>query len=260
METTDFLVVGAGLAGLAFAKTATKAGASVRLLDKGRGAGGRMATRRVSDVPVDHGAQFFTARGEMLQAMVDAGLADGWLQVWSHGFPVWRDGAIVERPESYPRYAPFAGMNRVAKHLAANLDIITGATVTQIKEANGVYTAATDDGQTFSGHSLILNLPPVQLLTLAQDLLSPEDAASIKTVEYLPAWTLIARLSDDIDGATWSAVELDAHTTLGWLSRDHTKRGDGCAADTGRAWKRRLEPGAFGRQPGRGASGVAIGS
>ncbi|MBC8101135.1 MAG: NAD(P)-binding protein, partial [Cytophagales bacterium] len=56
---TDFLVIGAGLAGLAFAGDAAASGASVRLLDKGRGVGGRTATRRFGDLRVDHGAQYF---------------------------------------------------------------------------------------------------------------------------------------------------------------------------------------------------------
>ena len=51
------VVVGAGLAGLTAAQALTDA-FDVIVLDKGRGFGGRMATRRIGDATFDHGAQF----------------------------------------------------------------------------------------------------------------------------------------------------------------------------------------------------------
>ncbi|NQZ46169.1 MAG: FAD-dependent oxidoreductase, partial [Erythrobacter sp.] len=62
----DIVIIGAGMAGLACASQLIAAGRDVRLLDKGRGPGGRMAARRanVAGQPsaFDHGAQYFTAR------------------------------------------------------------------------------------------------------------------------------------------------------------------------------------------------------
>ncbi|MFM8721078.1 MAG: FAD-dependent oxidoreductase, partial [Chthoniobacterales bacterium] len=60
----DTIVIGAGLAGLAAAGRLRKAGQDVLVLEKSRGLGGRAATRRWDGLPVDHGAQFFTARSE----------------------------------------------------------------------------------------------------------------------------------------------------------------------------------------------------
>ena len=37
-------------------------GWAVTVFDKGRGPGGRLATRRADDLRFDHGAQYFTAR------------------------------------------------------------------------------------------------------------------------------------------------------------------------------------------------------
>ena len=55
----DVLLLGAGLSGLKAARDLHAAGKSVLVLDKGRGVGGRAATRRWDGTPVDHGAQFF---------------------------------------------------------------------------------------------------------------------------------------------------------------------------------------------------------
>ncbi len=50
-------IVGAGIAGLGAAKSLSEAGHEVTLLEKSRGVGGRVATRRINGCTFDHGAQ-----------------------------------------------------------------------------------------------------------------------------------------------------------------------------------------------------------
>jgi predicted NAD/FAD-dependent oxidoreductase len=72
------VIIGSGIAGLACARRLAKAGLSPIVLDKGRGIGGRVATRRVGNLQFDHGAQFVNAHGAGF-ATVLAGLsAAGW--------------------------------------------------------------------------------------------------------------------------------------------------------------------------------------
>jgi renalase len=56
-QTTDVLIVGAGIAGLAAATDLHAAGRTVLVVDKGRGVGGRLASRRIGAATFDHGAQ-----------------------------------------------------------------------------------------------------------------------------------------------------------------------------------------------------------
>ena len=55
-------VIGAGIAGIACARTLTQAGHNVTVFEKSRAAGGRMSTRNTEFGGFDHGAQYFTVR------------------------------------------------------------------------------------------------------------------------------------------------------------------------------------------------------
>jgi hypothetical protein len=55
-------VVGAGIAGIACARTLAQAGHQVTVFEKSRGAGGRMSTRDTEFGSFDHGTQYFTVR------------------------------------------------------------------------------------------------------------------------------------------------------------------------------------------------------
>ncbi|MBY0338687.1 MAG: NAD(P)-binding protein, partial [Acetobacteraceae bacterium] len=63
-----FALIGAGMAGLSLARGLIGRGHSVKLFDKGRAPGGRLATRRTPDGRrFDHGAQYIRAEGEALR-------------------------------------------------------------------------------------------------------------------------------------------------------------------------------------------------
>ena len=80
------VVVGAGVSGLLAARSLRDSGWETVVLDKWRGVGGRMATRRVGDGVFDHGAQFFTARSEEFKKLVAEWEGSGAAVEWSRGF------------------------------------------------------------------------------------------------------------------------------------------------------------------------------
>jgi len=80
------VVVGAGISGLLAAKALKEKGWTVTVLEKSRGVGGRMATRRVGRNKFDHGAQFFTVRGERFAGLVEDWLSAGVATQWTRGF------------------------------------------------------------------------------------------------------------------------------------------------------------------------------
>ena len=88
------------------------------VLDKGRGVGGRLATRRIEAGCADHGAQFFTVRAARFQQYVNRWLEQTLVFRWSTG---WSDGSLDTdiSGDGHPRYAVRSGMNALPKYLAA---------------------------------------------------------------------------------------------------------------------------------------------
>ncbi|MFP5488258.1 MAG: NAD(P)/FAD-dependent oxidoreductase [Acidimicrobiia bacterium] len=147
------VIVGAGLSGL----TAARALASehdVTVLDKGRSVGGRLATRRIGEAVLDHGAQFFTVRGDAFRRQVDDWVDRGLAHVWCHGFSAEGDG--------YPRYVGSAGMNPLAKDLAAGLDCRPSQLVFTLRRREEGWDVVIDDGSVVAADAVLLTAPIAQ--------------------------------------------------------------------------------------------------
>ncbi|WP_296703062.1 NAD(P)-binding protein [Thiocapsa sp. UBA6158] len=83
VEAERIAVIGSGMAGLACARRLTEAGHAPVVFDKGRGIGGRLATRRTPEGwQFDHGAQYITTSSPGFQALLEqaerAGAAARW--------------------------------------------------------------------------------------------------------------------------------------------------------------------------------------
>ena len=70
-STTDILVIGAGTAGLAAARTLAEAGRSVALLEAGSRIGGRILTLREGDEVIELGAEFIHGRPPELWSLIE---------------------------------------------------------------------------------------------------------------------------------------------------------------------------------------------
>jgi len=160
MERTDYLVIGAGISGLLCASELQQAGHSVVVLDKGRGYGGRMATRRMSGARLDHGAQFFTVRDERFQEYVSKWQEAGIIHEWFRRYP------NVESDGAHPRYCGRSGMTDVPKYIAANLTVHRSQRVVSlIKDADG-WIAEAEGGARFEARYLVLTAPLPQSIQL----------------------------------------------------------------------------------------------
>ncbi len=189
------LVVGAGMGGLTAARLLVDDGHDVVVVDKGRGVGGRLATRRIGGAVLDHGAQFFTAPDQSFAARVegwrDAGVVEPWFS--SRLEP---DGTVV--PDGHPRYRGATGMTAIAKHLAAALpDVRVGCRLTAVAVDGDGWRAEVEGGVAMTADAVVLTPPVPQTLDLlaAGDVaLDPVDAAALGRVRYEPCVAVLAVL------------------------------------------------------------------
>lgn len=182
------IIIGAGMAGLSAAHELTRQGWDVTILDKGRGVGGRMATRRIANSRADHGAQYFSVRTPEFRQLIDQLEADGVVQTWD------LSGAGVE----HPRYIGALGMSTIPKHLAQGLTINLQERATLIEHHATGCQVTTEAGNTYQADALILTIPAPQALTLMGDsaIALPEfDRIALENITYQPCLSVIALLN-----------------------------------------------------------------
>ena len=186
-------VIGAGIAGLACARALAARGVAVRLFDKGRAPGGRVATRRAQApdggaLQFDHGAQYASARGPgFAVALRDAG------------------AAVAPWPDPQ-RFVGVPGMSALARHLAGALPVVLARHVLGIGGAPGAWTVRHLDAAQFRPgrpvppeaaamqedgpfDAVALTLPAPQALPLVAPLLPAAALARLDAVRIAPCWT-----------------------------------------------------------------------
>jgi renalase len=194
-SNTDVIVVGGGITGLLAAVTLQAKGVRVLVLDKGRGVGGRMATRRIHDGSFDHGAQYFTAHEPQFCLLVEAWQKAGLARPWANGFAL-ADGTFKADGET--RFFGVSGMTAIPKHLALGLNVRLNSKVTSVQAGNAGWEVTTEAGEIFKGRALLLTPPVPQSLNLlaAGDVPLPERIrVKLEQIDYAPCLALLAQLS-----------------------------------------------------------------
>ncbi|HVF93465.1 MAG TPA: FAD-dependent oxidoreductase [Sphingomonas sp.] len=208
-------IVGAGIAGLSCATRLREGGHLVSLFDKGRGPGGRMATRRVDtpagEVAFDHGAQYVTARHPDFVAAMSAWASAGVVARW----PAAGADAWVGTP----------GMNAIVKHLAANATVFWNHRVDRILRADAGWRL--DDGGAGVFDAVVVATPAEQ----AAPLLAPHDpimASEALSCRSTPCWTAMLAFAEPV-GACQDVIR--AAPPIAWAARNNAKPGrDGTEA------------------------------
>lgn len=193
------IIIGSGMAGLACARRLASAGLAPIVLDKGRGIGGRVATRRAGDLQFDHGAQFVNAHSADF-ATVLAGLS----------VAPWKDSSGKRHSVGVP------GMSAIPKALGAGLDIRQGKQVTRLqRDGDGILLHLTDD--TLRAARVVVTVPAPQVAGI----LGADHplVADLSPVLYSPCLTLMA----GVIGPAPFVTRKDADDPLSWIAQDSAK-------------------------------------
>jgi len=187
--STDILIVGAGMAGLAAASELRKTGRKVLVIDKGRGVGGRLANRRFDGATFDIGAQFLTAREPRFAAAVDVWLKAGVAVEWY--------GSSTEGSAGHPHWRGKPAMTAIAKHLADNVELLLGKRATLLRQATGGWSAELESGDTVFAGAVLLTPPVPQSMNLLESggFEPPQNKkTSLENMEYERCFAVMAAL------------------------------------------------------------------
>lgn len=222
MELYDVVIVGAGIAGLSCAREVKNQDKSVLVLDKGRGVGGRLATRRLDGAVLDHGAQYFTVRDERFAAMIREFEHAGVVAKWTTGY-VNDDGSFS--PHGEDRYRGVPTMNAIARHLSHGLDVRTGVKVVRFEQMEDRWIIEDSAGERHSARSLVLTPPAPQVVELLESsqISAGRDAIDrLHSVSYTPCICLLA-VSDDPHPLPGPGVVQLSRGPIRWIADNQRK-------------------------------------
>ncbi|MEG4963908.1 MULTISPECIES: FAD-dependent oxidoreductase [unclassified Microcoleus] len=234
----DVAVIGAGMAGLSCAQRLRQAGYSVAVVEKSRGAGGRVATRRVQGTRADHGARYLEPQGDAVQGLIEALVDRHILKLWTDTVWEFRQGELSAIPNSC--YVAPAGMNAVGKYLAEGLEIWFGRRVEAISTTDNqmwhLSLEVTDDylqtPQELIAKAVVVAIPaPQALMFLNSEIGFKSDFLDkLHSVEYDPCITVMAGYSatkqQDLSNLNpqWKSVSFPDNSDLAWVGWDSSKR------------------------------------
>jgi renalase len=201
----DVVVVGAGIAGLSCARALTDGGARVRVVERGRVVGGRLASKRYDGRYADIGAAYLVADDPDFAAQVTSWESRGLARPWTDTLSVYPGGGTTTGPV---RWAAPGGLRSLAADLADGLDVRLSTALDAVPEDADAVVLAMPGPQ-----ALRLGPPPGIAAVAAAQTWQPVIAAVL---------TYPAREWGELHGAF-----VNDHPTLATVCDDGDRRGDG---------------------------------
>ena len=213
------LIIGGGMAGLIAGKLLQSNGFAVEILDKGRGIGGRLATRRIAH-PVagagifDYGMQAFSVSEPQFQLWVDEWLERGIVDRWD-----------VSNPAGMTSYRGKQSSRSIAQHLAQDLDVRTQTQAVEVIWESSTWTVRSANGDRFQADNLLITAPIPQTLALLDDSaidLPPTLRDRLVAVVYQPCIAVLALLDTPSTIPAPGGLQLD-DPALAWIACNYQK-------------------------------------
>jgi len=215
-------IIGAGIAGVSLARSLVGL-ARVRIFEKSRGLGGRMSTRRHDVFAFDHGAQYFTVKGEGFRNLLAPYFKDGTVQPWQTRFATMdADGNLSDRAMTSTPWVACPGMTGLVKAMASTLDCRHEVTISRIRKKGGVWQLLDAEGMVHGEAEWVITAIPARQ---AESLLPAEFSGSIalERVRMLGSFTLM--LGFDVPPPLDFGACFVEDQPVGFLAENGTKPG-----------------------------------
>ncbi|MBD2777239.1 NAD(P)/FAD-dependent oxidoreductase [Iningainema tapete] len=227
----DVAVIGAGIAGLVCAQQLSQAGYSVLVVEKSRGLGGRVATRRLNGTCADHGACYIKPKGELFRNFVELLHERDIILHWINTVYEFKpEGNYIALPET-PCYVAPQGMSAIAKFLAQGLEILLNQRVigiTSIPETSWRLSLESSNEE-ITATSVVVAIPAPQALMLLEPLgenvFGTGFIDNLRSVEFSGCISVIAGYpSTSQPIPDWKSLNFVDDTILAWIGLDSSKR------------------------------------
>lgn len=202
-------IIGAGIAGLTCAHIINSGGHDVCVFDKGRGLGGRIATRQTDFGSFDHGAQYATAHGLPFKQYLSRLKRGEQVKRW--------DVASGETD----RWVAVPGMSALVRPLAEGLTVHRNTHITELERAGQGWMLRDTGGVVYGPYDgLVLTPPAPQSLDLLGQYADcfPE----LRTIRYSPCWTLLAAFNSPLQA---TPLTRSTNGIFGWIAKNSSKPG-----------------------------------
>lgn len=226
MSDVDLLVVGSGVAGATAAHALSATGASVLVLEKSRGLGGRCATRRLDGgVRIDHGAQYVTARDNRFRARLEAWRATGEVAVWTQGVDHWTRTSGLQRSSGggHARYVAPEGMSRLGALMLGDVAVTRKTRVASVVPDASAWRVVDENGVHHHARAVLLTPPAPQALDLVDRAdVDAEAWDAMASIRYAPSFALMTEHPGPMPD--WRGIQVEDHPVLSWIANDTSKR------------------------------------
>lgn len=226
-RSVDVLVIGAGWAGLSAAQSLGSSGWQTWVVEKGRGPGGRCATRREGIWSFDHGAQYFTAYSDEFIEALREWEALGLVGLWTPRLKVFGqrpDEQQLNRPKSPSRWVGIPGNNAVLQHLASDTNVSYQHRVTHLRRRPSGWEVEIESPEGLlvcEATRIVLTAPPAQSGTLVG-----AGHPLFQTLEHhhmAPAWAVLVAFEQPLEVSFDAAFVNEG--PLSWFCRQGSKVG-----------------------------------
>ena len=219
----DIAIIGAGLAGATTANHLAASGAKVCVLEKSRGAGGRMATRRTENqLRFDHGAQYFTVRDPRFKAAAENWEKQGHIALWQGRIVEWAEGGLIDKTNDQ-RYVATPAMNVLCKETLADLPLLTRAEVTSLQRVNNRWQLIGKEGELLCDADWVISTAPAEQ-TAGIMIASKQILQAAAEVRMLPCWAAMIAPENPLDALQFDGAFIN-EGPLRWVARNSSKPG-----------------------------------
>lgn len=186
MKTQRVAIVGAGISGATCAGMLAAAGCDVDVFDKARGAGGRLATRRLDSGWVTLGAPFVSAWNPPFRAQLATWSSRGWLLPLAGRMLQGRADKGWVSADLQHHYLPLIETSRLVRDLLGSAKLQTLSKVAAIRP----HTLVFEDGRVLGDYDrVVCSVPSPQAVGLLQAF--PALRERLGAVRYRPLWSFL---------------------------------------------------------------------